>query len=103
VMASNEAEITEEHLSDDFHEDILRMPPLSAKACAVGSAAQPVPEALSPVAPALVPPAAERTLEESEIALIQAAVDAADGNISRASKKLGISRNTIYRKLRWAK
>ena len=29
------------------------------------------------------------------------AVDAANGNISEASKRLGISRNTIYRKLRW--
>ncbi|HTP71063.1 MAG TPA: helix-turn-helix domain-containing protein [Burkholderiaceae bacterium] len=30
-----------------------------------------------------------------------AAVDAAHGNISEASRQLGISRNTIYRKLRW--
>jgi sigma-54 dependent transcriptional regulator, acetoin dehydrogenase operon transcriptional activator AcoR len=35
--------------------------------------------------------------------LIQAALDAAGGNISEASKALGISRNTIYRKLRWAR
>jgi transcriptional regulator of acetoin/glycerol metabolism len=28
-------------------------------------------------------------------------VDAAGGNISVAAKQLGISRNTIYRKLRW--
>ncbi len=103
VMASNEAEITEEHLSDDFHEDILRMPPLAARATAVSRAGQPVPEALSPGTPARVPPAVERTLDESEIALIQSAVAAANGNISRAAKKLGISRNTIYRKLRWAK
>ncbi|WP_231497794.1 helix-turn-helix domain-containing protein [Methylibium sp. T29-B] len=33
--------------------------------------------------------------------MIRHAVDAADGNISVASKRLGISRNTIYRKLRW--
>ena len=37
----------------------------------------------------------------SEIEMIRQAVDAADGNISVASKRLGISRNTIYRKLRW--
>jgi sigma-54 dependent transcriptional regulator, acetoin dehydrogenase operon transcriptional activator AcoR len=43
-----------------------------------------------------------RTLGEAEIDLIRAAVDAAQGNISVASKRLGISRNTIYRKLRWA-
>ena len=35
--------------------------------------------------------------------MIRAAVEAAQGNISVASKRLGISRNTIYRKLRWAK
>jgi transcriptional regulator of acetoin/glycerol metabolism len=28
-------------------------------------------------------------------------VEAVGGNISAASKRLGVSRNTIYRKLRW--
>ena len=47
------------------------------------------------------PAAPQRSLEEMEIAAIRQAVDAAKGNISEASKRLGISRNTIYRKLRW--
>jgi transcriptional regulator of acetoin/glycerol metabolism len=42
-----------------------------------------------------------KTLGEQEIDMIRAALDAANGNISEASKRLGISRNTIYRKLRW--
>jgi sigma-54 dependent transcriptional regulator, acetoin dehydrogenase operon transcriptional activator AcoR len=33
--------------------------------------------------------------------MIRATLDAVGGNISLASKQLGISRNTIYRKLRW--
>ncbi|WP_367184199.1 helix-turn-helix domain-containing protein [uncultured Azohydromonas sp.] len=32
---------------------------------------------------------------------MRAALQAAGGNISNASKRLGISRNTIYRKSRW--
>ena len=43
------------------------------------------------------------TLEEAEIAMIRQALAAAHGNISQASKRLGISRNTIYRRLRWNK
>lgn len=46
-------------------------------------------------------PAAARTLEQAEIDMIRATLDAVGGNISLASKQLGISRNTIYRKLRW--
>jgi transcriptional regulator of acetoin/glycerol metabolism len=42
-----------------------------------------------------------RSLEDIEIDSIRRAVDAAGGNISEAAKTLGISRNTIYRKLRW--
>jgi transcriptional regulator of acetoin/glycerol metabolism len=42
-----------------------------------------------------------RSLEDIEIFTIRQAVDAAGGNISEAAKALGISRNTIYRKLRW--
>ena len=45
--------------------------------------------------------AAPKSLEEMEIDAIRRAVDDAAGNISEASKRLGISRNTIYRKLRW--
>ena len=43
------------------------------------------------------------TLEQAEIELMQNALAAAGGNISEAAKRLGISRNTIYRKLRWNK
>ena len=42
-----------------------------------------------------------RSLDAIEIDAIQRALDAAAGNISEAAKRLGISRNTIYRKLRW--
>ena len=45
--------------------------------------------------------AAIRSLEEQEIEALRRAVELARGNISEASKRLGISRNTIYRKLRW--
>jgi transcriptional regulator of acetoin/glycerol metabolism len=41
------------------------------------------------------------TLEQAEIEMIRATVEAVGGNISAASKRLGVSRNTIYRKLRW--
>jgi transcriptional regulator of acetoin/glycerol metabolism len=46
-------------------------------------------------------PAQTRSLEEMELDAIRAAVEACGGNISEASKRLGVSRNTIYRKLRW--
>ncbi|MEY4751050.1 MAG: hypothetical protein RIQ60_3264 [Pseudomonadota bacterium] len=45
--------------------------------------------------------AGPRSLEDIELYTIRQAVDAAGGNISEAAKALGISRNTIYRKLRW--
>ena len=112
VMAAGETVITREHLSDDFIEDAE----LALRAASLANAAA-TPAALAPSLPpveptplqATQPPAAEtrtapattRPLEEMEIAAIRAAVDAAGGNISEASKRLGISRNTIYRKLRW--
>ena len=111
VMAGNDLQITEEHLSEDFLEDVRRQPAATATPASVAAAAAtsvPLPVAPAPPAetaaadPAPAPAAAQaRTLGESEIALIQAALDAAGGNISEASKALGISRNTIYRKLRW--
>ncbi len=123
VMAANEPVITREHLSDDFLDE--------ARAAQSSQAAQAVPPADAAVAePALAPgqaatagaglqapppstaaptpprwsgetAAAPKSLEEMEIDAIRRAVDEAGGNISEASKRLGISRNTIYRKLRW--
>jgi len=48
-----------------------------------------------------VPGGPSRSLLDMEIEAIRTAVAEAGGNISVASKRLGISRNTIYRKLRW--
>jgi sigma-54 dependent transcriptional regulator, acetoin dehydrogenase operon transcriptional activator AcoR len=96
VMAAGEAFITREHLSDDFLEDVLQrrgerpVAPAVAAAQAVAAEAEPA----APEAPAT-------TLEAMEIETIRRALDEAGGNISVASKRLGISRNTIYRKLRW--
>jgi len=101
VMAANEPEITEEHLSDDFLEDV-RAAPVASTAAAVPAASQATAAAAVP-APAAAPAAPMQTLGETEIALIQSTLDACGGNISEASKRLGISRNTIYRKLRWTK
>jgi sigma-54 dependent transcriptional regulator, acetoin dehydrogenase operon transcriptional activator AcoR len=82
VMAAGESVVTEAHLSDDFLEDLR-----SADGAATDT----------PAAPAV----GTRTLGEQEIDTIREALAQADGNISLASKRLGISRNTIYRKLRW--
>jgi transcriptional regulator of acetoin/glycerol metabolism len=85
AMAAGETEIRPEHLPDHFAE----------------------PRASTSVAPSVAPeqPFAaatpSRSLGEIEIEVIQRAVDTCGGNISEAAKRLGISRNTIYRRLRW--
>ncbi|HEU4459376.1 MAG TPA: sigma-54-dependent Fis family transcriptional regulator [Methylibium sp.] len=86
VMAHGEPRITREHLADDFLEEARQRH-----------------AALAAAAPVAAPePSLEgRTLDELGRDAIRRAVDAAGGNISVASKRLGISRNTIYRKLRW--
>ena len=123
VMGAGERHICEHHLSDDFLEDVRRVRPHAAPAAAAQAPA-PLPSralGLPETAPAAampehtmlasrdaepspdVPPDVPRTLGEAEIDMIRNALAAADGNISVASKRLGISRNTIYRKLRWNK
>ena len=61
-----------------------------------------VPPAWMPPPVVAAAPATAQTLEAAEIELIRSVLKAAGGNISAASKQLGISRNTIYRKLRRA-
>jgi len=126
VMSANEHTITIAHLSDDFLEDARRGgAPQRASTFVATPAPATAPIDLTPPAPATMPASStgvpyddaplhfERsseparvapvapTLEQAEIEMIRAALQAAGGNISAASKKLGVSRNTIYRKLRW--
>jgi transcriptional regulator with PAS, ATPase and Fis domain len=136
VMAAGEPLITDDHLSDDFLEDVRRarsgdaartvdrdVQPLAPALRAVASThatALPADQTSAPVPartfadivlpaaanlptalPTALPAVPPKTLGEQEIEMIRAALDAANGNISEASKRLGISRNTIYRKLRW--
>ncbi|MBW8848956.1 MAG: sigma-54-dependent Fis family transcriptional regulator [Burkholderiales bacterium] len=106
VMSAGERLVTTAHLSDDFLEDMQRaggMLPAPAPAPPMPMAwpAYEAAPAAQPVAATAAEPASARTLEQAEIDMIRATLDAVGGNISLASKQLGISRNTIYRKLRW--
>ena len=76
---------------------------LPASASATDAAASRSAAEAAPRGPAWSPAPAlpQRSLEAMELDAIRQAVEAAKGNISEASKRLGISRNTIYRKLRW--
>jgi transcriptional regulator with PAS, ATPase and Fis domain len=118
VMAAGEPLITEAHLSDDFLDDarrLARAPLMPSRADAVPAAndrsvaAEAAPtQAAAALEPHDAPepatdPAARFTLGEAEIEMIRRALAEANGNISVASRRLGISRNTIYRKLRWGK
>jgi transcriptional regulator of acetoin/glycerol metabolism len=121
VMAGAQQLITREHLPDDFLEDVHRhrragtalaavpAAPVAASAAAasaMGAMAAwatgmpPAEHTPRPAAPP-PPPVTAVSLEELELRAIAAAVDEAGGNISVAAKRLGVSRNTIYRKLRW--
>jgi transcriptional regulator of acetoin/glycerol metabolism len=81
ALAANGREIKREHLSEDVVEDTLA--------------------ARRHGAPADDVKAPHSSLDELTLEAISQAVNAAHGNISQASRQLGISRNTIYRKLRW--
>jgi transcriptional regulator of acetoin/glycerol metabolism len=83
ALAAQGDEVTREHLSVDIVEDVIAPVTAQAPPSAAGK-------------PAL-------SLDELTLEAIAHAVDAAHGNISEASRHLGISRNTIYRKLRWKK
>lgn len=80
VMAGDEREIRREHLPDDFLED----------------AAEVLMEATSTPRN----DSADRTrLSDMEISAIRNALEQHNGNVSAAARSLGVSRNTIYRKL----
>ncbi|HSF47429.1 MAG TPA: sigma-54-dependent Fis family transcriptional regulator [Burkholderiales bacterium] len=83
AMLERESVITRAHLSEDFLEDTC-----SADSAEFTAAAAPHPMPL------------EGDLEALEVAAIRRALEAHRGNVSAAARQLGISRNTLYRKLK---
>ncbi|WP_338760345.1 sigma-54-dependent Fis family transcriptional regulator [Massilia sp. METH4] len=89
VMAGDESVIGPHHMPDDFLDDL--------RTDADGHDA--LPAALpAAAAPQPVPPGGA-SLETMEQQLIARTLEAHGGNVSAAARALGVSRNTIYRKL----
>jgi len=82
ALLGDDDEISCEHLSDDFLEQYKHIDP-------------PPPDPGAP--PLAVPPA---SLDCLETAAVRQAIADCGGNISAAARRLGISRNTLYRKWR---
>ena len=87
VMAGDEFEISQRHMPDDFLDDIAAGDP----PCAAAAQGRSV--------PGLHLPAGVASLEDVEHSLIQRTLAANGGNVSATARALGVSRNTIYRKM----
>ena len=122
LAMTEDGTIRREDLPDDFLEDVLptdaaaRPAPMIGEttvecgrdplAAGSGLCATPAIVAAVPPAPSALEAAdassggaGSATLQDVELATIVRAVDACAGNVSEAARRLGISRNTIYRKL----
>jgi transcriptional regulator of acetoin/glycerol metabolism len=85
VMAAGDQEIRLEHLPDDFvDEQSVHAPAISAASASSAASAAPM---------------ASAGLIDVELQAIRRALDAHSGNVSAAARALGVSRNTIYRKM----
>ena len=85
VMAGDECQIRRQHLPDDFLDDIELM------------------QASVPENMIQLPITGGNHLEQVEVALIQQSLDSNNGNVSATARELGVSRNTIYRKIQMFK
>ncbi len=85
ALLGYDSEITVEHLPEDFMEQ--------------GSTLAGAPPLREPDAQRLLSPPQETSLENMEKNAIRDAVRECRGNMAAAARRLGISRNTLYRKM----
>nr|MBA3624766.1 sigma 54-interacting transcriptional regulator [Methylibium sp.] len=97
ALVGDEGVIAVQHLSEDFLYDARRTVGPTAVAPAPSSEAEPVAVSATSAEPVGGP----RTLQQLELDTVKRALEEAGGNISVAARRLGVSRNTIYRKLYW--
>jgi transcriptional regulator of acetoin/glycerol metabolism len=87
VMADEDHVVRLEHLPEDFLEDVKTADDAVTT------------DAVMSAQTAIKPGTAPARLEDVELLAIQRALDEHGGNVSAAARTLGVSRNTIYRKL----
>ncbi len=106
VMADGDGVICRHHLSDDLLEELCLMEDASADDASCAGLSVPLqtsasvsvsPGALSSEKASVIP--TEMKLEDLQIAAMTAALEQHNGNLSSAARALGVSRNTLYRKL----
>jgi transcriptional regulator of acetoin/glycerol metabolism len=81
AMVDDDGQIRREHLPDDFFDDLR-----SSSALAARAADYPL-------------PLHDARMQDVQASAIAAAVARHNGNVSAAARALGISRNTVYRKM----
>lgn len=84
VMAGDDHQIRMEHLPDDFLDDVVSLQHT---------------DGVVPHASAQTAATSGRSLEDVELSVIRQSLQAHHGNVSATARTLGISRNTIYRKI----
>ena len=105
VMADADHVIRREHLSDDLLDELIEPCSATSARPSIAPPATVAPETLAvPAVPTQAPastasPAGATSLDAAERALIQRALETYDGNVSAVARVLGVSRNTIYRKM----
>ena len=91
LMDDHETQITESHLPEELFEVIGASRPMSKVELA--------PSVLTKVRETTIEMPGNASLEEMGRQAAKNALDAAGGNVSAAARLLGVSRNTLYRKL----
>lgn len=91
LLEDGERVINEHHLPDELLDELpTAIPPATAPLASV---------AIAPLTSPGLPPGSGESLDEIERQAILRMLEAEGGNISSAARKLGISRNTLYRKI----
>ncbi|NTV11499.1 MAG: sigma-54-dependent Fis family transcriptional regulator [Zoogloea sp.] len=92
LLDDDECLIEPQHLPEELFEEDDLQPRLVHPGAVVGVAA-------STAAPAPAQSSGNARLEDIELQVIQRTLDELGGNVSAAARRLGISRNTLYRKI----
>ncbi|WP_179401307.1 sigma-54-dependent Fis family transcriptional regulator [Burkholderia guangdongensis] len=100
AMVDDDGQIRREHLPDDFFDDLRRgVEPCAAGADAAACSVDSADSIGAPLAAGVAFAPAGARLQDVAASAIAAALARHGGNVSAAARALGVSRNTIYRKM----